>query len=446
MKMNVSTLALVILTVVRISSTFNSPPIVVSTGAPSGFIGTDLESCTAFLTESLPEGLVYSSSAPSFISTAFAWDMLLHNAQRNVSIASFYWSMLREDVYNSSSAYQGEYIFQRLLAMCGSINVSIVTSGPQGPNNDLDRLIAAGATVGYLDVVKVLSAGVQHAKLWTVDNLHGYIGSANMDWRSLTQVKEMGVLLRFCRTLVADLSKIIGALDYIARSDVVFPIKWGPEYTTIYNRSNPMHLMMNGIPAEVYFSMSPPPLRPTGREDDLETILHVIDSARSFIYISVMNFQPIVQSYTSDPHRYWPELVNALLKASMENNVEVRILLSQWNHTPPNQRKYMESLRALNGANGARIRIRFFVVPSLTSEQKAIPFARVNHSKYMVTDMTLYIGTSNWSGDYFKFSGGAGLVIDGEGDTVGPNGEKPLRLQLEEAFLRDWNSEFTDEL
>ncbi|KAL5108595.1 5'-3 exonuclease PLD3 [Taenia crassiceps] len=446
MEMNVSTLVVALLAIVSISSTFSSHPIVRSIDAAPKFIGTDLESCTAFLTESLPEGLVYPSSAPIFISTAFAWELLLHNAQKNVSIASFYWSMLREDVYNSSSAYQGEHIFQRLLTVSEDMNVSIVTSGPQGPNNDLDRLIAAGARVGYLDVAKILSAGVQHAKLWAVDNLHGYIGSANMDWRSLTQVKEMGVLLRFCPTLASDLAKIIGALDYVARSDVVFPINWGPEYTTIYNRSNPMRLIVNGIPAEVYFSMSPPPLRPTGREDDLETILHVIESACSFIYVSVMGFQPIVQSYTGNPPEYWPVLANALVKASIENNVEVRILLSQWNHTPPSQRQYMESLRALNGANGARIRIRFFVVPSLTWEQKAIPFARVNHGKYMVTDKTLYIGTSNWSGDYFKFSGGAGFVVDGESDTVGPNGEKPLRRQLEEAFLRDWNSVFTDDL
>lgn len=104
--MNISKLALVLLTAVSVSSTFSAPPIMVLTSATPRFIGIDSESCTAFLTESLPEGLVYPSSAPSFISTALAWDMLLHNAQRNVSIASFYWSMLREDVYNSSSAYQ----------------------------------------------------------------------------------------------------------------------------------------------------------------------------------------------------------------------------------------------------------------------------------------------------------------------------------------------------
>ena len=32
------------------------------------------------------------------------------------------------------------------------------------------------------------------------------------------------------------------------------------------------------------------------------------------------------------------------------------------------------------------------MVPAFTEEQNAIPFARVNHNKYMVTDKTLYIG------------------------------------------------------
>ena len=35
---------------------------------------------------------------------------------------------------------------------------------------------------------------------------------------------------------------------------------------------------------------------------------------------------------------------------------------------------------------------KVFEVPS-TSEQKKIPFARVNHAKYMVTDRVVYIGT-----------------------------------------------------
>lgn len=41
-----------------------------------------------------------------------------------------------------------------------------------------------------------------------------------------------------------------------------------------------------------------------------------------------------------------------------------------------------------------------FIVPTNSNLDK-IPFARVNHNKYMVTDLAVYIGTSNWSGDYF---------------------------------------------
>ena len=37
---------------------------------------------------------------------------------------------------------------------------------------------------------------------------HFYVGSANFDWRSLTQVKEMGVLVTNCPCLAQDMGKI----------------------------------------------------------------------------------------------------------------------------------------------------------------------------------------------------------------------------------------------
>lgn len=33
-----------------------------------------------------------------------------------------------------------------------------------------------------------------------------------------------------------------------------------------------------------------------------------------------------------------------------------------------------------------------FVVPAFTEAQEKIPYARVNHNKYMVTDQVAYIG------------------------------------------------------
>lgn len=74
--------------------------------------------------------------------------------------------------------------------------------------------------------------------------------------------------------------------------------------------------------------------------------------------------------------------------------------------------------------------------------QRKIPFARVNHNKYMVTDNTAYIGTSNWSGDYFTVTAGIGFVLH---DPVFDRdmSHDTLRRQLQAVFERDWNSNYT---
>lgn len=45
------------------------------------------------------------------------------------------------------------------------------------------------------------------------------------------------------------------------------------------------------------------------------------------------------------------------------------------------------------GVNAVFLLQRLFVVPA-NSKQKEIPFARVNHNKYMVTDKIAYIGNA----------------------------------------------------
>ena len=44
------------------------------------------------------------------------------------------------------------------------------------------------AEVRSLDFSRLVGAGILHTKLWVVDKRHFFVGSANMDWRSLTQV------------------------------------------------------------------------------------------------------------------------------------------------------------------------------------------------------------------------------------------------------------------
>jgi phospholipase D3/4 len=58
----------------------------------------------------------------------------------------------------------------------------------------------------------------------------------------------------------------------------------------------------------------------------------------------------------------------------------------------------------------------------------------------MVTDLTAYIGTSNWSGDYFTDTAGIGFVAQ----NLNHNGynTSTIRSELEAIFERDWNSQY----
>ena len=44
------------------------------------------------------------------------------------------------------------------------------------------------ADVRSLDIERLVGSGILHTKMWLVDGKHFYVGSANQDWRALTQV------------------------------------------------------------------------------------------------------------------------------------------------------------------------------------------------------------------------------------------------------------------
>jgi len=49
------------------------------------------------------------------------------------------------------------------------------------------RVMHVGAEIRSINFTELLQSGVLHTKLWIVDGRDVYIGSANMDYRSLTQ-------------------------------------------------------------------------------------------------------------------------------------------------------------------------------------------------------------------------------------------------------------------
>ena len=65
----------------------------------------------------------------------------------------------------------------------------------------------SGAEVRSINFTQLFGSGVLHTKMWIVDGQHFYVGSANMDWRSLTQVPEL--VCFHCSAVVVQLIIII---------------------------------------------------------------------------------------------------------------------------------------------------------------------------------------------------------------------------------------------
>ncbi|NXH62206.1 PLD3 Phospholipase, partial [Rhabdornis inornatus] len=395
------------------------------------------------LVESIPEGMTLAGTPnPSTFET---WLGLLSTATRSVDIASFYWTLTNEDTRtHEPTAAQGEEILAELLRLPRrgvAVRVAVSAPSAKAPLDDLQALERSGAAVRAVDFPR-LTGGILHTKFWLVDGVHLYIGSANMDWRSLTQVKELGAAIYNCSCLAKDLAKIFEAYWALGVPGASIPAPWPDNYSTTINLETPMELALNDTAAAVYFSSSPPPLCPGGRTQDLDALLAVIDGAEVFVDVAVMSY--LASTEFSRPQRFWPAIDDRLRRAVVERGVRVRVMAGCWRHSRAAMFAFLRSLDAVgDNRTSYDVEVRLFLVPS-SPAQSRIPFARVNHNKFMVTDKAAYVGTSNWSGDYFERTAGSALVVAQAGAGAGAGaGSGTFRERLQEVFERDWSSPFS---
>lgn len=301
--------------------------------------------CQLELVESLPLGLNYSQwqSHPQLSSTFDAWQLLLGRAKASLDIVSPHWTLRGLDV-NDSSTGPGDQLFQQLLSNGDAgrpkLRVRIVV------NRSHDSLWHADARIlanyGAADVVGI---NFLHSKLWLVDGEHFYLGTASMDWRSLTQRKELGVLARNCPHLALDLGKIFKAYWYLGSNEV--PKSWPWIYHTHINQRRPLLLNINKKHTmRAYLSTSPPELIATGRTRELDAILEAIDKATDVIYLSLMEYSPRLRR--SNKLEYWPVIDNALRRAALERGVAIKVLISWWKYSDPSEDHFLRSLQALD--------------------------------------------------------------------------------------------------
>ncbi|OXB59487.1 hypothetical protein ASZ78_008312 [Callipepla squamata] len=178
------------------------------------------------------------------------------------------------------------------------------------------------------------------------------------------------------------------------------------ENVSVYIAASTPTLSMNSTDLELLE-------RKEGRTHDLFAIISVISAAHKFVYVSVMDYFPT--SRFVHPERYWPAIDNALRRVAFNYRVQVRLLVSCWTHTDPSMLHYLRSLSALNNPH--------------THISVSVP-------------LLLYVGTSNWSEDYFTTTAGVGLIIK-QSSTNLQRRQQPVQEQLKSIFERDWNSKYS---
>ncbi|KAM9354368.1 5'-3' exonuclease PLD4 [Pholidichthys leucotaenia] len=403
--------------------------------------GNFSDRCSMALVESIPLYMNYKPNATMGIPLEQTWRDLISMATHQVDVVSFYWTLTGEDInVTSSSDMSGRTILRELGKLPSrNVSVQVVTSIPNlSPNTtDLKILKQKGVQVRKVNFGR-LTNGVLHTKLWIVDKKHFFIGSPNMDFRALTQVKELGVVVYNCSSLAKDLHKIFQSYWVMGHSNSSLPHPWPTQYDTDINKENPLLVEEDNVTSSLYISASPPSFCPPSRTQDLEAILFIISEARHFIDIAVMEYFPT--THFDHPPKYWPAIDDAIRTAAFERNIKIRMLVSCGRDSDQSMLPFLHSLASMNSPHHhINIQIKMFIVP--VGNQSDIPYTRVNHNKYMVTDEVAYIGTSNWSADYFLSTAGVGLAISQHAPHPALK-NKTLHGQLKAIFNRDWYSDF----
>ncbi len=145
-------------------------------------------------------------------------------------------------------------------------------------------------------------------------------------------------------------------------------------------------------------------------------------------------------SIPDDTPVWWPEPVRrAACRQRLTRKVYVRLLVSKWAHTSGliepllvALQKAADAGRADSYMSSGQLEIKQFIIPGWDSTggtRRQYPgHTRVNHTKYIVTDRRINIGTSNMTWDYFAST--AGQQLQRRSPDAGPHAAGRIRSRL----------------
>jgi phospholipase D3/4 len=458
----------------------------------------------AYLVESIPKGLEDLRGTPGIRYTEDVLVELTRQARSKIDLTAMYWNLLpdpksadesgfSDEQFAAMGADTGRALFEALReAAVRGVRIRILESPGFSASSKAESATLRDEFPQLVEIFEIEmgrwygGSGIMHQKLWIFDDRHIYLGSANMDWKSIMQVKEMGIAVENCPELAGDATRYfegwcyfsglpassIEVFDPSARvnrsvppwSALVPKEKRAPsplddaQYGTDHRIGKPLVMNLNGEAGGLFLTGCPAEERGPGRSYDGAGLVHTIDDARRSVCISVMDFAPVglygrsgsgvspVEGgalIPTDTPVWWPSLIDAILSAVLTRKVYVRLLISQWAHTSTLIEPLLRSLqqaadagRASKYLSAGQLEIKQFIIPgwddTVSAHRKFPGHSRVNHTKYIVTDRRINVGTSNMTWDYFSSTAGCSFNTDH------PN----LVRTLQSVFDRDWASPY----
>jgi len=254
-----------------------------------------------------------------------------------------------------------------------------------------------------------LAGGIQHAKFLIVDDADVFVGSQNLDWRSLSHIHELGARVR--------VPAVAGALEAVFESD------WAACDTTATAPPArpsafawPIAFTQDGAAGELWVSASPPKTQPASIPWDRDLLAERLAAAKREIVLQTL-------TYGVSGYGITDSTLHRALIAAAGRGVQVRLLVSDWEIGGKGE----EALRAL--AATPNIEVRISRVPDWSGGY--IPFARVEHCKFLVIDREwMWIGTSDWEPSYFHTTRNVAITVH----------HVPLATEGMKIFERDWTA------
>lgn len=365
------------------------------------------------LVKSVPEETTHSQSDLSL--TADVWLKMINEAKESIDIETFY-----------IAGKNGEPLDEIIQALKEAANrgvvIRIIVDSSFYFGND-EKTIDELNNIENIYIYKIpmgrIAGGVMHAKFFIVDKENLFIGSQNMDWRSLKHIHEIGVRIKN-KELAQSFEDVFGTdMEYCGE---VFDNELYGGYS---NSNSPVTLSTNEYgKVIVYPAFSPVKLNTEVMDSEETELLKILDNAKDSLLIQMYSYS----SKAKNENNYYGEIDKALRNAASKG-VKIKMILPDW-ALKESSVKFIKDLSVVSN-----IVIKIITIPQFN--KGFIPYARVDHSKYFISDNNIsWISTSNWEWSYFYNCRNATLIF---------NSEK-LSYDLAEVFNIIWYGPYVEEI